>query len=182
MKSSNEDSLCQSSKVIACRPGSSSKTGRPFGRASSRTIRAPNSPLDRCGPVCEWYQKVPDGVASKMYRKFAPGSMGHCVMYPTPSIHGVFFWCIPCQWIEVTWLRKLFVTSTMTLAFSFMINVGPGICLLTVMNERKLRLSTVFGNEQRFGSSHGKPPFSRVGSNSPRLLMKNILPRDFVFS
>lgn len=47
-----------------------------------------------------------------LYRNVSPGFMGHWVTIEAPSIHGVFFCIMPCQWMVKASFDSPFFTLT----------------------------------------------------------------------
>ena len=103
----------------------------------------PKRPSLCWAPLWEWYQNVPASSARKMYQNVVPGSIGHWLIIPAPSIHGVLNCVKPCQWIVVTSVSSILVTSTTGIWSLYTTSVGPGSRPLIPMNVRKARPSAV---------------------------------------
>lgn len=85
------------------------KTAKQKGTALSHNIWV-KSVFDI--PIWECHIWVPIGSAVKLYTNVFLGWIGHCVTYGTPSMNGVSFWYIPCQWMVELSLSKSFFTAT----------------------------------------------------------------------
>ena len=117
-----------------------------------------------------------------MYLNELEGAIPHCVMCSTPSIHGVFIWCMPCQWIEVASELNLLYTSTTTMELLRTMRVGPGNRLLIVRIDRNVLPSTVIASVQRGSSLTHEVELLSFGSSGgssfscPRSLKYHTLP------